>query len=169
MDSVVLSLKSGDLDGRSAVLLDAEAQLAGIHGAFVEAERAHLAAAEQRETASDKARQLVRATAMARALGDDDRAEEHRRKAEGISPGHPAVVIAEARASSDPDQTLALLEEVVPDSDREAKVLHISRAQAYLGKGEFDRAHEELAAARHIDADDLGVREVEAMLPWLRA
>lgn len=169
MDSVVLSLKTGDFEGRSAVLLDAEAQIAGIHGAFVEAERAHLAATERRGAAKDKARQLVRAAAMASAQGDHGRAEEHRRRAEGISPGHPAVVIAEARANSDPDEALNRLDGVVPESEREAKVLHISRAQAYLGKGEFDRAQQELAAAQRIDASDLGVREAEAILPWLRA
>lgn len=169
MDSIVKSLRSGDLEGRSAVLLDAEAQIAGIHGAFTEAEQAHVAASERRETASDKARQLVRAAAMAAARGDNDRAEEYRGTAEGISPGHPAVAIAEARGISDPDEVLSRLNRIQPESDREAQVLHISRAQAFLTKGAFDQAHQALSVARRIDPDDLGVREVEAMLSWLRA
>lgn len=169
MDSVVRSLKSDTLEGRSPALLDAEGQIAGLHGAFAEAERAHLAAAEQCGLVGNQVRQLVRAASMASALGKPDRAAELRNRAEGISPGHPAIVIAEARAESDPDRALALLEDVSPESDREALLLHISRAQAYLYKSEFDQADEELAAARHIEPDDLGVREVEAMLPWLQA
>lgn len=143
-------------------------RLADRSGSFQAAESAYLKAAEMPDV-SDRARQLVRASASARLRGDLARSEELFAQAQKIEPENPALAIAAARRTEDPEEILRLVAEVEPADDAQAVLLELTRAGAESGRRDFERARAHVAAARQLDPDGPMVREVAATIALFEA
>lgn len=156
-------------DRGPADLLVAAARVVANDGFFSQAEQAYLRAADLTESEKDKARQYVRAAQMASIQGADDRHQRHLHVARELDAAHPALLIVEARASSDSQFMLDHVANVVPENRSETALLHQTRAQAWLALGDEAAAQEEFDKARAADPENEAVREFSAILPWFRA
>ncbi len=168
--AVVLALREreGPEDDGVAFLVTG-ARIAHRAGAFAEAEAAYIWASEVPGTSETmRARQLVRAAAMAQLTGDG-RFEELLDRADTLSPGHPGVALARARETRDPHEMLALARDVAPENDAEAALLHVIRGQAHFALGDEVAADAELREAKDAQADSIAVREFSALLAIGRA
>jgi hypothetical protein len=107
---------------------------------------------------------------MAELQGEAERARQLIAEAEELSPGHPAVAVAEARASADAQGMLDRLSDVEEPEDKDDRVLlHIVRGQGYLGQGEIENAQRELDTAKAANEEHAAVAEFEANLVWWSA
>lgn len=166
---VAKALRNSQLDAGPLALLVTAARLVSKEGLFAEAEQAYLRASKLDLDNKAKARQLVRAATLASIQGSEERFRRHLDSARELSPDHPALAIAEARASSNSQDMLDRVAEVEPETDADRALLHQTRAQAFLSLGDEHAARRELDFARAADADQITVREFEAVLPWFVA
>lgn len=146
------------------------ARIAGRSGAFPEAEEAYLWAS-QLPGLSDavRARQVVRAAGMGQLGSGEARFRVLIEEAKKLDPQHPSVAIAEARSSKDAEWMLERVAEVLPETDAEAALLHVTRAQAHLAMDREDEAAGELELAKEANAESIAVREFESILPLVGA
>jgi hypothetical protein len=145
-------------------------RIAAYVGAFSEAETAYLWASEAAgEDNRSRARQLVRAAAMAKIHGGSEAFQEHLAKARAVDPSHPAVAIADARDADDSAWALERIADVEPENSHERALLHVTRAQAHLAMGDEKPALDELALAKAADQTTLAVRELDGIIPLVRA
>lgn len=115
-------------------------RLADRNGSLEAAESAYLKAAEKPDV-SDRARQLVRASGSAHLRGDLARSEELFAQAQEIDPENPALAIAAARRTEDPEEVLELVAEVEAADDAQAVLLELTRAGAESARRDFEQAH----------------------------
>jgi tetratricopeptide (TPR) repeat protein len=151
------------LEEGSAEVWEAAGRLAESIGRLPQAQRAYECAAEHPGVA-DGARQLVRASHAAEIQGDPERGSELLEAARAADPQNPAVLLREARQTTDPDKTLERLDAIVPTDDDQAASIEIARVEALIHKREFERARESLARVRNLQADQRGSDELEAGL-----
>lgn len=157
-------------DSDSLPYLVTAARIVAGAGAFAEAEEVYLWAS-QLPCLDDRgrARQLVRAAAMAQVHSGEARFSTLLEEAKLLVPEHPGVALAEARASTDPQWILNRVAEVEPENEADAALLHVTRAQAQLAVGNEDEAGRELADARSADDSHIAVREFESVLVLVTA
>jgi tetratricopeptide (TPR) repeat protein len=167
---VYLRGRDGVEEGDSLPFLVTAARIAAKAGAFAESEEAYLWASRL-DGLDDhaRARQVVRAAAMAQLHSGEERFRELLEEARTLDPDHPGLALAEARASRDSAWVLDRLANVVPENDHEAALLHITRAQTHLALGEEDSAADALEKARAADPLNISVREFEGILPVIVA
>ncbi len=123
--AVATAIRNDDLAGGPPDLLVAAARVVAECGFAADAEAAYLsAAAQQSLTPADQARQYVRAASMAAAQDSDERSLRHLDSARALAPDHPALLIAEARRSTDPRFMLAHVADVEPESVADNALLH---------------------------------------------
>ncbi|MDP8942851.1 MAG: hypothetical protein M3N16_01825 [Actinomycetota bacterium] len=152
------------LEEGSPTLWTRAAQLVQLKGFFLESEVAFLRASHHPDADErSRVRQRVRAAGAALVRGDEARFRALLEEAKALDGDHPAVAIAEARASDDAEFMLTRTDGVVPETDTERALLEVTRAQAHLALRNLDRAGEHLAAARAADAENVSVREIEAV------
>jgi tetratricopeptide (TPR) repeat protein len=134
---------------------------------YDEAEACFLRAAEL--DASERLRQLVRASHAAHNADRPERAVELLAQARALDESHPAVVIAAMRQTPPaPETVIERLSAVTPETDADRLSRAISLAQAYLLHLRFDEADAALAVAEAADAAELAVREIRAIWQLLR-
>ena len=143
-------------------------RLADRSGSFEAAESAYLKAAEMADV-SDRTRQFVRASGSARLRGDVTRAEELFAQAQEIDPENPALAIATARSKEEPEEILGLVTGIEPVDNDQAVLLELTRAGAESARGDFDQAHNHIAAAKERDANSPMVKEVAANIVLFEA
>lgn len=125
--AVATAIKQGQLEEGPPELLVAAAKLVADAGFTAEAESAYLRAARLLEEPRARARQYVRASAMATLQRAPDRSKRHMDAARELAPDHPALLLAEARTSSDSQFMLDHVADVEPESDTERALLHQTR------------------------------------------
>jgi tetratricopeptide (TPR) repeat protein len=167
--SLAAAVREDTFDDGITDLLVAAARILAKTVFLAEAETAFLVAARLTDDPRDKARQLTRASGLAALQGAPERSGRHLDGARRLVPDHPAVLIAEARASADSQFALEHLAGVEPENDRERAVLHQTRAQALLHQGDEDDAREEFALAKQADAGNEMVVEFGAVLSMAAA
>ena len=148
----------------SAELFAALGRLAAGTTAYAEAQRAFIRAAEH-PAVRDRPRQLVRASRMARALGDGTRADELFAEAKELAPDHPAVVIIMAREGKDAERALEELRRAEQSEwldDALRLELYLVEAGILLGLKRHEEAQKAFGAASRLEPDNLAVREFEA-------
>ncbi len=163
------AIMQGVFDSGPPELLIEAARIVTDEGFFAQAESAYLRAADLSESDGKKARQYVRAAQMASIQGVDDRYQRHLNAARELDAAHPALLIVEARASSDSQFMLDHVAAVEPENPSETALLHQTRAQAHLGLGNEAAAQAEFETALAADAHSEAVREFGAILPLFQA
>jgi hypothetical protein len=99
--AIARALRDGQFDDGPLTLLVAAARIASEEGFFAEAEQAYLRATRLDLDDRTKARQFVRAARLSRVQGSQERFRRHLDAAREVAPDHPALAIAEARATTD--------------------------------------------------------------------
>ena len=167
---VFLRGRQGPEEGDTLAFLVTAARIAAQIGQFAEAEEAYVWASRLDDLEDNtRARQLVRAAAMAQVHAGEDRFRERLDQARALAPEHPGLAIAEARASRDGKWVLNRVANVAPENAQETALLHITRAQAHLALGDEQSATAELEEARLADRSNVAVREFESILPVVLA
>jgi formiminotetrahydrofolate cyclodeaminase len=154
---------------RSTAVLDAAANIAALDGFFWEAESAQLEAAKKAQRPDEEAKHLIRAAGMAQIQGAEQRFQTHLGHARRLAPDLPAVRIAVARASGDGGEMVRQLDGVDPESEKQRAIVHVTRAQGWLLQGESGKAADELQKAEATGVNSLPVREMRAMVAWVKA
>jgi hypothetical protein len=173
-DGIAEGLAEGKFDARPVEFLVAAARILADRGQTEMAKQAHLLGAKLAVDDRTKARQLVRASYLARAAGAAAAADELVDRAETLDPELPAVCLARSRQAldDDPRHALKLLKEVEGESDLERVNIHGTRCQAHLLLGENAAARHELeqgVAADDDECPDDSLVELKALLTWLEA
>jgi tetratricopeptide (TPR) repeat protein len=112
----------------------------------------------------DRARQLVRAANAAEAQGEGRAAAELIARVHSEDAANPAVLLHDARSSSDPDKCLEILDQIKPKDDDQAALAQLIRTGALIGKLDFAQAREALDAVRRMAIAKGGVDELAAMI-----
>lgn len=148
-------------DGSSA-LWAALADLALAYGMLDAAETALVESSDRAD--ADRVRLLSRAAQVAGLNGDSARSTVLLNEARELDPEHPAVAIAEARQTDDPEERLKILSKVVPQDYIQTAGVESDRALALLSLGDFVGAkkHRDLAAAA--DPDSPAIRELTPVI-----
>jgi hypothetical protein len=118
--------------------------------------------AGQPSTSFDRARQLVRASGSAALGGGEERSEALLARAKEIDAQNPAITIAIARQTEDPDEVMDMLAGVEPVDDTQAALLELTRAGAESARQNIQAAKGHVAAARELHPDSPMVEEVGA-------
>ncbi len=158
------ALRENALDTPSIDLLVTAARIVTKDGFLLEAEQAHLQAAELETKPARQARQFVRAARMADIQNESDRFRRHLERARTVYPDSSTLAITEARASHDSAYMLERVRDVEPLDDEERALLHQTRAQAHFGLGDEEAAVTEFELAKAASPTNLSVREFEAIL-----
>jgi tetratricopeptide (TPR) repeat protein len=163
------AVRRGDLDQGPDELLFTAGRLLATAGFFAEAESAYLKTVDLVVSDSQKARNYVGAAGMASVQGSEERYRRHLDSARELVANHPALLIAEARSSSNSQYMLDHVADVEPESDAERALLEQTRAQALLALGDEDGARRHYELALQADACNGSVREFGAILPFWTA
>jgi hypothetical protein len=156
------------IENSSADVWQAAARLAESAGRIQQAQRGYERAADH-PGATDRVRQLVRASNAARMQGDDSRAQELLEIARSEDAGNPAVLLRDAREELDADEKLKLLDQIDPVDDDQAGSVETVRAETLLAMREFGRAREAVARARRLQADTRNADELSASITLTEA
>jgi tetratricopeptide (TPR) repeat protein len=167
--SLATALREGMFRDGPPALLAAIGQILAKTKFLDEAETAFLTAAQLAVDPRDKTRQLVRTSAMASLQRSSERARQYLDEARKLVPDHPAVLIAEARASSDSQFILEHIDGVEPESALERAILHQTRAQAMLQQGNDEDAQAEFALAQQAAPENDIIVEFGAVLSMAAA
>ncbi len=152
---------------RPAAQLDTAAEIVSLDGFFADAERGHVAAAKVADDVKERARQLVRAAAMADAAGAEDRAATLLDEARQLVPDHPSVLIADARSMTDGHEMIAALDGVEPESERQRIAILLTRAEGWLRQQNIGAARAEVDEVEAIGQNTVAVREIRALIGWV--
>jgi hypothetical protein len=150
------------LEHGSAALWDAAGRLADSIGRMAQAQLAYERAADH-PAVSDRPRQLIRASNAAAAQGNTHRAVELLDTARTLDPENAAVLIQDARDSTDLQRSLEILDRVTPVDDNQTVLAELVRAGALIGQANFISAREAIGRARELEVDGYGSAEMQAI------
>jgi hypothetical protein len=151
------------LEQSSAEVWEAVGRLAESIGRMAQAQRAYERAADH-PAVVDRARQLVRASNAANAHDNHARAKDLLDAARAEDAQNPAVLLHNARNTTDLDERLRQLAMIVALDDDQAASVEIARVEALMAKREFGQARDAIARVRNLQPDERGADEMEASL-----
>lgn len=132
--------------------------LAAAHASWECAQTAFVFGADK--PGADQAALLAKAAEVANARGDTTRAAELLDEARSVEPGHPEIVLAEARLTEDPRAQLERLDDADPRTPGQVAATEAHKALAHLALGEIEEAEACGERARAAAPDSPFVREV---------